>query len=141
MEHDDMYKKLAKQKLQLLVLISTAMVHSLVSAEMSQDEKSDASEYINNCAVCHGINGKGDGPMHGQLTKQPKDLTVLSLENGGSFPETVVYQIIDGRRINLSHGSGEMPVWGKRFRIIDGNEDAVDARIARIIKHIESLQK
>ena len=107
---------------------------------MSQDKESDAGEYINNCAVCHGLDGKGEGPMLDQLTKRPKDLTVLSQENGGSFPETVVYQIIDGRRISLAHGPREMPIWGKRFRSSDGNEKNVDERISRIIRHIQSLQ-
>ena len=140
MEHRDMYRTLTKKKLLLLAVINAFMVQTAVKAEMPQDNESGASEYINSCAVCHGVEGKGDGPMFSQLTKHPKDLTVLSQENGGSFPETVVYQVIDGRRINLSHGSGEMPVWGKRFRTIDGNEEAVEARITKIIKHIESLQ-
>ena len=136
-----MYKPSNKMhKLMLLSIFNIALVQTQAKALEGQDGGSAASEYINSCAVCHGIKGKGDGPMHSQLTKRPKDLTVLSQENGGSFPETVVYQIIDGRRINLSHGSGEMPVWGKRFRMVDGNEKAVETRIEKIINYIESIQ-
>lgn len=140
MEHSDMFKKLTKQRLLLLVIINAVMVQASVEAEMLLNSEIGVSDYIDSCAVCHGVDGKGNGPMLGQLTKRPKDLTLLSRENGGSFPETVIYQIIDGRRINLSHGSREMPIWGKRFHIIDENEDAVEARIWNIIKYIESLQ-
>lgn len=135
-----MYKKSIMLKLLLLAISNVSMVLMSVHAEISQDDESEASEYINSCAVCHGVGGKGDGPMLSLLTKRPKDLTVLSQENGGSFPETVIYQVIDGRRINLSHGSREMPVWGNRFRMKDEDEDAAEARITKIIRHIESLQ-
>jgi mono/diheme cytochrome c family protein len=135
-----MYKKLIMRKLLLLAISNVSMALISVQAEIFQDDESVASEYVNSCAVCHGVGGKGDGPMLSQLAKRPKDLTVLSQENGGSFPETVVYQVIDGRRINLSHGSSEMPVWGNRFRMEDKNEDVVEARITKIIRHIENLQ-
>lgn len=78
--------------------------------------------------------------MFKQLTKPPKDLTLLSKENGGSFPETFVYQIIDGRRVDTFHGPQEMPVWGERFRTIEGDEGAVDERISNLIEYLESIQ-
>ncbi len=140
MERGEMCKKLAMQKLILLAIINIPLMLTSVNAELSQEDETGASEYINSCAVCHGIDGKGDGPMLNQLAKEPKDLTVLSQENGGSFPETVIYQIIDGRRINLWHGTREMPIWGKRFRIVAGDEEVVEARISKIIRYVESLQ-
>jgi mono/diheme cytochrome c family protein len=124
----------------LLAIFNIGLFQTSANAEMSQYGESISDLYIDSCAACHGVDGKGNGPMFNQLTRQPKDLTVLSQENGGSFPETVVYQIIDGRRINLSHGSREMPVWGKRFRMSGENEDAVEKRITSIIKYIESIQ-
>ena len=127
-------------KLKLLSLIMLVQILSVVHAELSRGNEEGANEYMNSCAVCHGADGKGNGPMVDQLIKKPKDLTILSRENGGSFPETIVYQIIDGRRVSLSHGSREMPVWGMRFRLTEGNEESVDARISKIIKFIEELQ-
>jgi putative copper resistance protein D len=32
--------------------------------------------YLNNCAVCHGENGRGDGPNAGNLPVQPADFRV-----------------------------------------------------------------
>jgi putative copper resistance protein D len=31
--------------------------------------------YQDNCAICHGVNGRGDGPVGRQLRRQPADLT------------------------------------------------------------------
>ena len=98
-----------------------------------------ARAYLTHCAVCHGVNGKGDGPMAHALIRRPKDLTRLSEKNGGSFPESVVYQIIDGRRIFLLHGTREMPVWGSRFRRA-GREADVDALIGALVDYVERLQ-
>ena len=113
---------------------------ALLYAETANEQPPGAVDYINNCAVCHGVDGRGGGPMAKQLMKQPKDLTLLSRENSGSFPETVVYQIIDGRRVNIFHGSQEMPIWGERFFATEGNEDMVNEKISKIIRYIESIQ-
>lgn len=90
--------------------------------------------------MCHGVKGHGDGPMTASLTTAPKNLTTLSKDNGGSFPETVLYQIIDGRRVIMFHGTREMPIWGKRFFAKDGNEELVNARIDEILRYLESIQ-
>ncbi|RMF47168.1 MAG: cytochrome c [Anaerolineae bacterium] len=37
--------------------------------------------YALNCAVCHGPNGKGDGPMAAHLKEQPADLTDVGVQN------------------------------------------------------------
>lgn len=75
------------------------------------------NEYESACAVCHGVAGKGDGPLHGQLTRRVPDLTVLARNNSGVFPFDRVYQTIDGRREVMAHGPRDMPVWGRAFRM------------------------
>jgi len=119
-----------------LILILSAAPYIAESADTQNLGKLD---YMNNCAVCHGTEGKGDGPFVEQLTKRPYNLTLLSKKNGGSFPETAVYNIIDGRRTADFHGQ-EMPVWGERFSDIEGNEEAIDKRISEIIIYLESIQ-
>jgi mono/diheme cytochrome c family protein len=73
-------------------------------------------EYRNSCAQCHGVSGKGDGPVASSLAKPPPDLTMLQKNNGGVFPVTNVYSIIEGNADVRVHGSRDMPVWGNRFR-------------------------
>jgi mono/diheme cytochrome c family protein len=135
--------------LKFTALIGMLLLQPLLYAESTIEQSLGEFEYINNCAVCHGADGKGNGPMAEQLIKPPKDLTVLSKNNGGSFPETVVYQLIDGRRVSNSdegrkvepfHGPQDMPIWGDEFRTIEGDEDAVDERISNLIKYLRRIQ-
>lgn len=72
-------------------------------------------EFEFSCASCHGIDGKGDGPVAGSLKAKPADLTVLAKKNGGVFPFDSIFKIIDGREAVASHGTREMPIWGYRF--------------------------
>ena len=66
------------------------------------------------CAVCHGREAKGDGPMAPILLVQPVDLTRLVERSGGVFPLERVAARIDGRDPLVSHGS-DMPIWGGFF--------------------------
>jgi len=73
-------------------------------------------EFMGSCAQCHGASGVGDGPLAGYLNTSMPDLTMLQSNNGGVFPVTAVYRIIDGSDTSGAHGSSEMPAWGQRFR-------------------------
>jgi mono/diheme cytochrome c family protein len=73
-------------------------------------------EYLNRCAVCHGLQGKGDGSVIDLLKIAAPDLTVLSKKNGGVFPVERVYAIIDGREFASGHGSRDMPIWGDAYK-------------------------
>ncbi|MEO0818923.1 MAG: cytochrome c [Pseudomonadota bacterium] len=72
-------------------------------------------EFAQQCAVCHGTDGKGEGPLASILTVAPADLTVLSAGNDGHFPFERAYRIIDGRAPVKGHGGSEMPVWGNEY--------------------------
>ncbi len=74
--------------------------------------------YREHCAVCHGIEATGHGPMVTVLTVQPSDLTTLTLRHGGVFPLERVAARIDGRDPLVAHGS-DMPVYGDFFEGTD----------------------
>ena len=74
--------------------------------------------YGKHCAVCHGIEATGHGPMVTVLTVQPSDLTTLTLRHGGVFPLERVAARIDGRDPLVAHGS-DMPVYGDFFEGTD----------------------
>jgi mono/diheme cytochrome c family protein len=108
-------------------------------------------EYRNSCAQCHGISGKGGGPVGDFLTKTPLDLTILQKNNGGIFPVTNVYSVIDGSADIGVHGSRDMPLWGSRYRDrvaedpddIFSSEDTdlyVRTRILSLIEYLATLQ-
>ena len=94
------------------------------------------------CASCHGPDGRGSGPMAGQLRRAPPDLTTFTQRNGGVFPGERVRRIIDGREV-ASHGDRTMPVWGDAFmRGREGlSEDAIRARIDAIVTYLQGIQR
>ncbi len=97
--------------------------------------------YVNYCAVCHGSEGKGNGPAADALKTPPTDLTALSKNNGGTFPALKVGSAIRGDAQVAAHGSKDMPVWGKLFRTISGgHEGEVDQRVANLVNYIKTLQ-
>jgi mono/diheme cytochrome c family protein len=95
------------------------------------------------CASCHGVGGKGDGPMAGQLRYAPPDLTRIAKRARGKFPADDVYRTIDGRKPVKGHGGPDMPIWGDAFKTAeDGYDEAkVRERITDLVRHLESIQE
>ena len=103
--------------------------------------------YEDNCMVCHGQGGKGDGVMvtFGLLTIPAPALTQLSKKNNGQFPFWKVYRVIDGREDVKGHGTRDMPIWGEEFRMDVGNstmlQTEVRGRILSLVYYLQSLQE
>lgn len=105
-------------------------------------------EFRQHCAICHGLNGKGDSVMVNLnlLTNNPPDLTQLSKQHGGKFPFWQVYRIIDGREPVKGHGTPGMPIWGDLLSMQEdaGNlsaETKATGRILNIVHYLQSLQE
>jgi mono/diheme cytochrome c family protein len=93
------------------------------------------------CASCHGRNGRGDGPIAGELRHDVPDLTRFAARNRGVFPSARLEQIIDGRGVP-AHGTRDMPVWGDAFaRVPGGDATVARARIEAITRFLESIQE
>ena len=93
------------------------------------------------CAVCHGPNAKGDGPMRMFLTTPPSDLTRISAKNGGMFPLAKVRRIISGEdALPGGHGTRQMPIWGPIFSQVAWDQDLGRVRIDNLARYIETLQ-
>lgn len=71
--------------------------------------------YVELCAVCHGKTGMGDGPAASALKKPVPDLTKLASRHKGEFPRQQVEDAITGRARVASHGTADMPMWGRAF--------------------------
>jgi mono/diheme cytochrome c family protein len=105
-------------------------------------------EFDNSCASCHGSTGKGGGPLVPFLTRSPPDLTLLAKNNGGVLPMSRLYDVIDGAEV-AAHGTRDMPVWGRDYRIKDAEyfmeapynaEAHVRARILGLLEYINRIQ-
>jgi mono/diheme cytochrome c family protein len=82
----------------------------------AQDTEIGREEYRLHCAACHGLEGRGDGPI-GQILKTPApNLALITERNGGKFPVRKIYDIIEGSSVIAAHGTRDMPLWGERYR-------------------------
>lgn len=101
--------------IQLLAMAIVAGAAGNAAADKKPATDPGARLYTDNCAICHGVQGKGNGPGVEFLNRQPADLTVLSKNNAGVFPVERIQQVIDGRDAVTGHGSRDMPIWGRVF--------------------------
>ena len=94
------------------------------------------------CAVCHGTNARGDGPLANSMRRRPADLTGIAKRNKGVYPSELVNRIIDGRTKVAGHGGPDMPVWGDAFMhsVEGGSEESVKMRIQALVDYLETLQ-
>lgn len=108
-------------------------------------------EYESKCATCHGVKGEGDGPMALNLTHKVADLRTLARANNGILPIADIYDVIVADKQLPAHGSREMPVWGREYRIEAATrsqagsapgdrESFVRSRVLAIIEYISRLQ-
>jgi mono/diheme cytochrome c family protein len=95
--------------------------------------------YRDFCAVCHGPDGKGNGPAAVALKTPPADLTTIAKRHG-KFSAREVEDQITGQSMAGAHGTREMPMWGPAFRAANSNPDVAKLAIANLVKHLESIQ-
>jgi mono/diheme cytochrome c family protein len=93
------------------------------------------------CASCHGVGGKGNGPMAAWLKVQPSDLTRIAARNGGDFPLTRVERVISGEQtLPSGHGTRLMPVWGPVFSQVTRDQDLGRVRIDNLARFLRDIQ-
>lgn len=104
-----------------------------------------ARAFAEHCAVCHGADARGDGPMAPTLHTPPADLTRIAARRRGDFPAAEIAQTIDGRFAPREHGTREMPIWGD---LLGGpwvpgpdREALVRGTIETLIAYLESIQE
>jgi mono/diheme cytochrome c family protein len=109
-------------------------------------QSSAGKDYLQDCAECHGADGKGAGAekrtARGYVST---DLTQISERNGGEFPRQQVYDAIDGRHRIAAHFLGDMPRWGTRYSIDEKDNSAAEQpvrdRISALVDVVESMQE
>ena len=98
--------------------------------------------YTNYCAPCHGENGKGSGPAAPALKSQPTNLTLLSKNNNGKFPDAHVVTVLQFGVNEPAHGSANMPVWGPILGNMNrSNSQDKQLRISNLARYLESIQE
>lgn len=100
--------------------------------------------YLRRCASCHGIDGRGNGPVAASLRAAPPDLTGLGARNEGSFPSVRVESTVTGATDIPAHGSREMPVWSQQLGPRSGATTAAGmwsaTQLDQLLAYLESIQ-
>jgi mono/diheme cytochrome c family protein len=133
----------------MLVLVLLVSVIVLASAQFGSQRQTlirpvdGVSIFGNYCAACHGLDGRGNGPVSKALKHEIPDLTRLSLRNHDTFPAIHVRTIITFGADDLlpAHGSKEMPIWGPIFHEIEFDQDLGNVRLENVTKYLESIQR
>jgi len=145
----------------LVAMLGVAVVLTLFlasSAAQAEDDTIGSDEYRTSCLSCHGVGGRGDGPLAKFLTVKPTDLTALAKNNGGQYPNLKagaypflrVYQVIDGRATVEVHGDRAMPIWGNRYLADQPGgfgpfageyEKVIRGRILELVYYLQSIQQ
>jgi len=145
-------KRTAKtaKKIALLVTMSCMAWASIGSADTPAEHRAIDEDhpgfevYRRYCAVCHGVFADGKGPVAPALKTPPADLSRLSARFGSPLRADELAEFIDGRTMARSHGTSDMPVWGKHLYQGRGNNRLVDkvrrGTILRIIDYLDSIQ-
>jgi mono/diheme cytochrome c family protein len=103
---------------------------------------SGPEEFQRYCALCHGSDGRGAGPLTDAdaMKKSAADLTQIAKRNNGNFPFTKVADTIrDGGSI-AEHKPSRMLAWGKIFNA-EGDPVRAKAIIFEVTRYVEGLQE
>ena len=125
------------------VLVGLALGGSAQDRSSPTYGVSGSYTYRTHCASCHGLKGKGDGPLAENLRFFPPDLARLARRNGGKYPAENVARIVDGRNPIDGHGGPDMPVWGDAFKNPETGFDdkKVRLRIQSVVDYLKTLQE
>jgi len=125
---------------------------SLYDARATPVAMPDAAEgaalFEANCAMCHGRDGTGGGPVARTLPASLPDLTRISARNGGTFPLTEVLSTLDGYSRKNADPTSVMPEFGALLEgdlvpvtLEDGSQSPVPRPLAALAFHLEAIQR
>jgi hypothetical protein len=129
-----------------LILSVTALLAGCMEPEMPGPQDGRAL-FMENCAICHGENGRGDGEMARAMARAPADLTLIALRNGSTFPRARVMSSVDGYTRSDIDLPG-MPEFGELlkgdlvpFDSGDGKPTPTPRHLVALVEYLESIQQ
>lgn len=129
-----------------IYLILPFIMAGCVEQELDVSAEAGAVLFAENCAACHGADGRGAGEVGVQLFNIPPDLTQLSAGNGGVFPTDYVLGVIDGFHRDPAFSTA-MPEFGAGdmgptvIVEADGLGTPVPAKMLAISAWLETIQE
>lgn len=114
--------------------------------EARADATRGADIFVENCAVCHGLEARGDGPAVQDLGQQPANLRLIAQRAGGVFPADDILAKIHGYQ-GPGH-FGDMPDFGVlidgpkvMWKTAEGQEIATSADLVALVRYLEEIQE
>ena len=102
--------------------------------------------FAQNCAICHGDDGRGGGLLAQKTTPTPPDLTRITFRERDVFPRTRVLSVIDG--YTRQSPDEAMPEFGLLLKgetvpvvLEDGTLSPVPRPLAALLVYLESIQR
>jgi mono/diheme cytochrome c family protein len=123
-----------------LVLAATPGWAQSDDAAATETAESGQDLYFRLCALCHGLEGYGNGPLADAMKVGPTDLTRLAAQHGGEFPSAKIADVVRNGGGVLGHGSPAMPAWGLYFAE-KRKPEVARGRIKALVDYIESIQQ
>lgn len=127
-----------------------ASAAALLVVACTPEEMPQASDgralFMENCAICHGADAKGDGPMARAMARPPADLTLIAVRNKEVFPRAKVLSTIDGYA-KSDMDAPNMPEFGALLEgdlvpldTGDGVMTPTPRKLVALLEYIESIQ-
>jgi mono/diheme cytochrome c family protein len=102
--------------------------------------------FMSSCASCHGVQGRGDGPLAAELEVKPADLTKIAARRDGLWPMVEVMSIIDGYH-RRTIAREVMPIFGDLaegdlvpFDAGDGRMTPTPVKLIALANYLETIQ-
>ena len=130
--------------------LTTAVLAAGLVAACVPNEMPEASDgralFMENCAICHGADARGNGAMARAMQPAPPDLTRIALRNDGDFPRVRTLSTIDGYAKSDMAGP-DMPEFGALLEgdlvpldTGDGVMTPTPRKLVALLEYIESIQ-
>lgn len=131
----------------MLALIALLALSACTEENVMPGPTDGKAVFMANCAVCHGEDGKGEGPLARRMATPPKNLTLIALRSDDSFPRARIMSIIDGYARSGMTGES-MPEFGALlegdlipFDSGDGVQTPTPRKLVALLEYIESIQQ
>lgn len=128
-------------------LVLSAILCLSLQACTSLMPNSGRSVYLDKCAACHGVAGKGNGYLAASLESAPPDLTQIAARRDGVWPALEIMGIVDGYSKRYFPYS-DMPIYDEflegnlvTFDTGNGIQTQIPAGLLAISNYLETIQK
>ncbi|WP_319826265.1 cytochrome c [Thalassovita sp.] len=128
-------------------LLSGAFILAACQPDWMPEPVEGQRLFADNCAVCHGMDGRGGGDLAADLDTAPADLTLISRRAGGVFPTAGVLSQIDGYT-RMKGRDQVMPEYGALLRgdtvpvqLAEDEFSPVPRPLAALVTYLESIQR